>query len=194
MAIGDIFKLTDKQRIFGQIVENVHHFRQTAISTDPMLDLATTFRDNVLPVWRNLQAADLEHFKLEVRGVTDPNIGFDLDVSVFGSQSGQEAIALQVAPIITWRTGFIGRSFRGRTYVAGTTEANSAGGVLTPTMVTALQAAADEIISLPAIGGLGEGYHLVVYSQTLTTATDVTGYTVQPVVGTQRRRRQGVGT
>jgi hypothetical protein len=52
-----------------------------------------------------------------------------------------ENLPNNVALVATHRTGLVGRSFRGRTYVGGFTESQSLGNVVNPSSFTAIQSA-----------------------------------------------------
>lgn len=95
-----------------------------------------------------------------------------------------EMLAPQLAAVITWRTGLTGRSYRGRTFLAGFNEIDAAGQSLSATLITALNNYATALRT-----GLNTaGYPLVVGSRLLEISTPVTSHTVRPYWRTQRRR------
>lgn len=91
----------------------------------------------------------------------------------------------QVAAVVSWRTGVAGKSFRGRSYIAGWNEAgNSATGRIDAAVVTDLKDAAENLVAaLQAVDT-----PLVIYSRKLDVATPVTSVQVDNRWDIQRRR------
>src|SRR3990172_742081 len=61
--------------------------------------------------------------------------------------TGGVATASQLAICVNWRTVLAGRSYRGRTFAGALSSAQVAGGSLTPTAVTGINAACATLIS-----------------------------------------------
>jgi hypothetical protein len=91
------------------------------------------------------------------------------------------------ALVTTFRTGFRGRSFRGRTYWWGGTEANNDGtGRLLSANAVEFNANWNAVVLTPSAAEAV----LCVASYTLASAAVVTSFTVQKVFDRQRRRKQ----
>jgi len=88
MAQGDIYELTDVQRLYGQTVYNVYYYRQDLVF---LLGLPTTAQV-VLEAWQaqkllhiqNIQSTDLVHTEIRVRNLFDATDAFSKSVSVTG--------------------------------------------------------------------------------------------------------------
>lgn len=126
------------------------------------------------------------------------------DISVFGgaqqvtpcstTTGGQTSAPLSAgaAGVISWRTGFAGRNFRGRTYVAGIVQADLVDAQhFTAGYVSALNGAGVNLIAVIQAAGA----HLVVLSRYLAKvlrvvalATEITTVITDTVVDSQRRR------
>lgn len=73
---------------------------------------------------------------------------------------GQDPLPLNVAGVITWRSSARGRSGRGRTYVGGFGDAQAVGSNLLPSVVAALQTAAETFRAAMQAAGIP----LIIYS------------------------------
>lgn len=110
-------------------------------------------------------------------------------INIAGTQTG-DMLPPQMAAVLSWRTAFIGRGFRGRTYVFGQAEAAQAAGIITNPQLALLGSLASAIrVAWPAtVNG-----QLVLYHRVGSTSTDIISHIVRDVVYTQRRRTLGVG-
>jgi hypothetical protein len=91
---------------------------------------------------------------------------------------------LQGANVVTIRSGFRGRSKRGRIYLPFVAEGAQDNGTLTPALVTQAQTAWGTFLT----GMLAAGWSLHVVSQKLGSSVASVSVTVQPYLKTQRRR------
>lgn len=135
---------------------------------------------------------------------------------VTGAITAGDGLPGVVAGVNSVRTGQIGRSRRGRYFLCGLTDASATLGVITPATLALIQSAFDSLTDLYAVGGSNTMIRWVVWSETIafgcrpgtthphaptrfaapdptTAATDVTAVLSQANLGTQRRRRVGVG-
>lgn len=196
MAIGDIFRLSmEGIGPNAQEVVNVFHFRQaTSTGSDTGEELCVAFEEDIVPLYATLISDDCLITKLEARNVTQPLFGFDYPISpqVPGDLSG-ETLPSMVAAVVSWRTGLIGRSRRGRSYVWPTTEAQQNLTQWIPTYITLLETWAIAMSNITDSGS-GATYIHCVWSTVLATDFTVTSAIVDPIAGTQRRRRPGRGS
>jgi len=101
-----------------------------------------------------------------------------------------EMSAPQNAAVISWRTMYIGKSARGRTYVFGLPEGAQNAGIITNSQLALLAALASALrVAWPA----AFGGKLVLFHRITGGYTDIMSSIVRDVVYTQRRRTLGVG-
>jgi hypothetical protein len=104
----------------------------------------------------------------------------------------------QASPIITWRTDFIGRSYRGRTYWGPVRWPNLDSGTYTGVVEIAVSQLATLMMDTFAGGGLSAvDPHFIIFSKQHNGMPEpkgryapVTSYTRQPYLATQRRRQR----
>jgi hypothetical protein len=97
---------------------------------------------------------------------------------------------------MSWRTGFSGRSFRGRTFYAGIANTEVSDNLISTTLAANLLADATTLLNDLIAGG----HNLVVFSQYADGAPRVTGVgtpinqaIIDNRIDTQRRRLPGTG-
>jgi hypothetical protein len=91
---------------------------------------------------------------------------------------------LQGAGVVTLRTGFRGRSYRGRIYLPWIAEDDQTDGILLAGNVTAAQTAWSTFMAAVKAAG----YPIHVLSRLHSTSTEIVSVTVEPYLKTQRRR------
>lgn len=104
----------------------------------------------------------------------------------------------QASPIITWRSDFVGRSYRGRTYWGPVRWNDLSEGTVTGAVLGNMEAFAESMLDMFQFGPITAfDPHFCIFSQQHDNTPDlpgrvafVTHYTVQPYVATQRRRQQ----
>ncbi len=107
-------------------------------------------------------------------------------MAIVGSATG-DALPPDTALVTTFRSGFRGRSFRGRTYWWGGTEANNdGGGRLLAANLVEFTANWGQVILTPSAAEAV----LCIASYTMASAAVVTSFTVNNVFDRQRRRKQ----
>jgi len=108
-----------------------------------------------------------------------------------GTRSG-DPMPANVANVISWRTGRSGRSYRGRTYMFGMEDTDAFGSYFVTTYLTTLGLFALALLLYD--GGPTLAVYTVVASETLAVLTPKTGYVINDVVDSQRRRLPGRGS
>jgi len=110
-------------------------------------------------------------------------------LNVPGTQTG-DMLPPQAAAVLSWRTAFIGRKNRGRTYVFGLAESCQSQGLINGTQLGILGTLAAAIrVAWPAtVNG-----QLVLYHRVTNTSTAIISHIVRDIVYSQRRRTLGVG-
>lgn len=112
---------------------------------------------------------------------------------------GGPALPGNVAVVASFRTGFAGRSYRGRNYVAGWVEADVTGNAISPTVADALAAAYEVLMSPTGPMGVTESLWVVAsrYANNAPRAegiaTLIRSVLVDQFVDSQRRRLAGRG-
>lgn len=196
MAVNSIYKVALVGKDMRQVtLVNTLYFQAqegTILDTQAQ-DLAQAVEADLLPLFKDTFNGQCAIFKVEVRGVTDPQEGYDLQLSPeeYGTRGGDQLPAT-VTAVVTFLTGLIGRRNRGRNYLWPAGEGDNVGGAVQATYVTAIGAYAD------GIRRIGDGvvtsiYDHVVYSRTGSTFHKVTDKVVRPFFHVQRRRSVGVG-
>lgn len=198
MGVGDITRLavtTLNRNSFEQLVNVFHYKNVDGIfePTDP-LDLIAAWRDRAEASYAGVMSSNNEIIKLEARMITG---GADvaetfLNPPVPGGQGG-DIMAQQTCPLISWRTGQAGRSFRGRSYLPVTSEVNLDNGFFVPSYVTVMEAFGTEAVNL-AGSPTHATWQMVIWSRVLSSGTDVTSFIARNIPATQRSRRIGVGS
>lgn len=178
----------------GTVAQN-RYFVSDGTSPSPTnIELATeTFN-----TWwaENLRAATNASWTLNNitgRGM-DTEFGLEIinttDLPEAGSGTGAAA-AFQVSATITWLTGLVGRSFRGRTYFVGMAAAQALGNHLDSSFQAGIQTAFDALLELLDTAGFELGVVSFVSAGVPRTDglfTPVTSARVNSQVHTQRRR------
>ena len=200
MAVGDIFKLAviwktvDERSSFV----NTFHYRQETdlIFDEPGEDLVQAFKAEAQAPYRNLVTSVALITQYSVYGITNPLYVYEESPTpVAGTVSG-EALPLQDAAVITWRTGLAGRSRRGRTYLPPTGESNQNGGVLIGSYLALMDTFANvaKVLNESELNLQVAKWQMGVWSATYQYFHPVTTHIARQTICTQRRRRAGVGS
>jgi len=111
-----------------------------------------------------------------------------------GTQTG-DPIPNQVAPIVSWRTSLIGRSYRGRTYLPPCSESQSSGPNLTGAQLVLMSTFATAAISFTDTANGNGAWRLAIWSEKMQdVSANVESFIVPSAPGTQRKRRAGEGS
>ena len=109
-----------------------------------------------------------------------------------GTLAGEET-GHQLAVVVTEKTQYAGRSYRGRHFVPALPQTAIAGGLWAGANFTPLQGYYDTMVALYGASGSSSDWRWVVWSEKLHLATPVTSTIVRNNPGVIRRRRIGVG-
>lgn len=161
MGIGDIYRLEVEYKILDTtfLGMTVHHYRQEGaiVEASSPLDLATAFLDDGIDNILANVGSGFTCSLLRVRGVTVPTEGTDLSFTAHTSPNSGEVYDLAAALHMEWRTGLVGRSYRGRSFFPPALEASvTSGGGLSAGYRGGAQVLFSNIINLPASAGHGE--------------------------------------
>ena len=197
MASGDIYRMAligiGPQ---GQELVNVHHYRQVAAGGGDLGDqLARAWIEDAAPLWATCVSANVSMTEIQIRNVTQPQFGVDwsTDLPVAGTQAG-ETLPPNTTFVISWRTGLIGRSRRGRTFMFPTVEASQASGQISGGQAVAMEAYATEMLDLEDPDTTAT-FEMVIHSEVPGVGdTTVNTFLIPQFIATQRRRRAGTGS
>jgi len=186
----------------GERVENVFHVHGTsAWDTGSLGDLGLAFFD-----WWNDNLKNIQSTQTTLREIylldltTSPGLEYTFVTGLpGGGLDSAAAIANNVTACISWRTGFAGRSQRGRTYHIGMTKNYTDNSLMTSSFVS--QALDTYNALIPLVQASSNDPELVVLSYyhnnavrpTPTWEPILTATLVDNVVDSQRRRLPGRG-
>jgi len=200
IPVPDVAQFNIRGTLDNQRIENTLYFRNVNTWDTEGLEAAAAlvadwFEDNILPVvttdyvLREVYAVDL----------TTENSGSATHTVAASTQGLDSSPALpnNVAICVSFRTAQRGRSFRGRNYIAGLTEADVTGNTIGASQSSALVTAYGQLFSLFPPGG---AFWVVVsrftagLPRTVGISTPVTAVLiVDSTVDSQRRRLPGRG-
>lgn len=193
MAVGEIYRLAVRNsgvNVSGEVV-NVFHFRQVDPSPtgNGASNIVNQFNTNLIPEYTACFSSSVQTLGYSARNLTTVTEGFDFTRGtpapglILGDMSPP-----QIATLIQWKTGLVGRSYRGRTYMPPPGEAaiNSAG-ALDATIIANLGVFATQLMTIPATAQYA-GFQLVIWSEKLLLATLVASFSIEGGVRTQRKR------
>lgn len=206
MAIGDIYRLAFVSNTSAQnaMVVNRWAFRQKTahIQPTPAEDLTLAAANLMLSEYLAILASPFSLETIEARGLTNPEEGHDRGLEGQVGALPGEVLPFQVAPVVTWTTGLVGRTNRGRTFLPPPNEASASSGIITTAYtnsVSSLAAAMITDMSTHILTSFGQ-WELGIWGAPLTdpptapTFKLVTGRIIRTLTGVQRRRRPGVGS
>lgn len=133
----------------------------------------------------------------EVRGLTvntsPPRADlYNTGYPIVGTGAGEE-LPHQVALVVSTKTSYAGRSYRGRNYIPATSESDATAGLYSNTLVDAVQQYYDDLVAALGNSGSNADYMWVVWSERLQASNGITDTIVRNIPGVVRRRRVGVG-
>lgn len=106
----------------GVVAENIFYMATTSVPTLADLDeIGSVFQDWALEDWAPMATTNWRMTGLALRALNEEEglaVNFTDGFPVVGT-SAAGAVPLQVSYTVTWATGLIGRSARGRTYGVG---------------------------------------------------------------------------
>jgi hypothetical protein len=208
MAANDVVKVRTRGTLLGSRVEWGVHIRYVTVGANAQ-DLASSWVATVVPAMLAAVSQDSNWTNVTISD-TNPTGSETVDLPITQPSPGTltgDSLPPQDAAVVSLRTGIKGGRRRGRFYLPGLSETFQVDGRLTGTQLTNIQALIQAILNAYGPSGTESDYRLVVYSpEKLTFApprvpkprpgtltTQVTGWVVDPVIRTQRRRAIGVG-
>ena len=195
MAIGQVWRMSLIGSHAGTelAVITMHIHMKTGAGT--FAGAALYLKTNLLDLLKTKQATSFRWD--EIRGLTvnttPPladlyNTGFPL----LGSIATEEP-PHQVAIVVSTKTAYAGRSYRGRNYLPAMPETGFTAGLVESTLGNAIQTYYDDLVAGIGAAGSNADYEWVVWSEKLQAFFGITDTIVRDVPGVVRRRRVGVG-
>lgn len=178
----------------GELVVNVYHFtRSTPIVSANLTAIAEIMVDMWAGDMLGVFSTDMSLVRVVATDISEAD-GIQIEYTTglpLAGTSGNDAAPNNVAVVATYRTGFTGRSFRGRTYFAGIDETlivnnTPAGGV-----ITNILSSIDDMVT----AANADGFNFVVASyrtggapRVAALGTFITDVTMDTRSDSQRRR------
>lgn len=165
--------------VSGKAVNVMHMVSASSSLADAQacVDLLQTFYNAIKALYHTSTTITVGAHVIDY-GVTPNVIVGTTPRTVTGTGSGTQLPA-QLATVVSWRTGLASRSARGRSFLGPIASVNLNAYVLTPSIVTTIQTAAD---------ALWGSTRLFVFSPKLNTQYNVTQALTSNVVRTMRTR------
>jgi hypothetical protein len=207
MSVNDVTKLAFIHSMAGADGDIIvtHHYRQTQANAltqtvaSGVEALVDAWQAQAQGDWLDSQSDRLVLQSIQARSITDPTVGFDVAVGVAGDLDpvGLGTTSLRVAPVVSLRTGLIGRSFRGRNFLPPPNETDIENGILEAPLIALIDAYYDSALTLTD-GQIPTAslWTMTIYSPTLSLAGGavldnlVTTHLTRAVAGTQRGRQR----
>lgn len=180
----------------GEPLQNVFAFFLDGTLTQDLADDVATALGLAYSEIDNFTSDVVTYHDVEVTDIrTETGPQFISTAGAFpitGAATGH-GLPYQTAALVSWSTESRGRSFRGRTYIGGFTEAHSNGNGIDTALVTALEAFADAMLDPPVVsfGVLSRYHNNALRDDAIWTA--FTGRRVHTSWRSQRRRNPLVG-
>jgi len=194
MAVGDVFKMALELTFTGndQIVNTFHYRQELPVIGNAAEDLGNQWLTDVFPTYQLFLSNRIVLALITIRPVPPALETADITVGVSGLHGAGDIVPLSDSPIVSWRTGLVGRSRRGRVYLPPPQESVQDAGNLSLPYITLIDNWASINLQLLELGI--PQWQQVVYSPTINISTPITAWIVNNNMGDQRRRRQGVGS
>lgn len=204
-AAGDLAEVIFQKTVASQTTENTFGFENKA-GTGTLSSLASDFTTALI---KNTSGGllytchtSVSSGELIVRDVK-PATGAAVQTTpgaVIGTNNTADLLPPQCAGVLSFSTGLAGRSYRGRLYFAGLTEADQAAGTWTAGAVSNMNTIITNLLTVFGPTGSNPDWQWVVISRYLNKSlrptpigTAITAGSVRPYVYTQRRRTIGYG-
>lgn len=159
-AGGDVIELVHEQAYLGQQINNVYYF-EAAVVDASMIDLATWFETNVVPIVKSLQQAGCDHLNLRLRNLF--NLAETYEEPLSGSGTGATPandlpsfMALQIR--LDHVTGAVRPGFK---RISGIHEGQLTDGLVAASEITKLDSLGALLVNPPSVAN-ADWAHVVV--------------------------------
>lgn len=195
MAQGDVWRLSFIGSHSGTELAVMTMHIQMKTGNGTFSGAASYLTTNLIQLLKTKQANTFRWD--EVRGLTvntSPpradlyNTGYPIACTLAADE-----LAHQVAMVVSTKTQYAGRSYRGRNYIPALAETQMTTGLFLNADVDAIQTYYDDLVAALGASGSNADYMWVVWSDRLQAGNGVTDTIVRNIPGVIRRRRVGVG-
>jgi hypothetical protein len=196
MAVNDIHQVVVRQLLHSQTILNVLHYR---VSVDggaaTPSDLATLITNNVIPQFKQCQSNELTHVDIVVQKIwpLPPFVPIFSAVAAGAGSIAQNSLPTSMTAVITKRTAFAGRKYRGRVFVCGVpitleldSQITAAGLILYNNLAAVLDDAQTSALGANA-------WVPIIWHRVPKTFDTVVSADARPILRNQRRRQVGKG-
>jgi hypothetical protein len=201
-AVGDLVELQIRGLLLGQQFENTLGFKaRTTAGT--FAALAADFWSAAGASYMASKSNDFQVNEIAVVAVypdTAATASYTTGLPDVGANAG-DTLPPQLAQVVSFNTALKGRSYRGRNYIGGWTEANQTDGYWNGDVTTATSTYFSDVSAVFGVGGTDPDWEWVVISRFLDggpranpIGTAVVSYIVRETVNTMRRRAIGHGS
>jgi hypothetical protein len=195
MATGDVWRMSLIGSHSGTELAVMTMHIQMKTNTGTFAGAALYLKTNLLDLLKTKQCTTFRWD--EIRGLTvntSPPLAdlYNTAFPLVGTIAQQET-AHQVAAVVSTKTLYAGRSYRGRNYIPALTIADWSAGLLASATGNALQTYYDDLVAAIGNSGSNADYKWVVWSDKLQAGNGIVDTIVRDVPGVIRRRRVGVG-
>jgi len=200
MAVGDIIRITVNQTLQASVVQNVLYYKIEIedSSGDDVQAVGNQFKLDVISmIWQDVVTAALSFDCLSLQKVFPDPIGAvqELGLAVLGLNTGESLPAMDAALIQKFNPAQGGVGKKGRVYIAGIAEEETAEGRIQPLLVATLDQLAAALEANLMVNVTGGEYEPVWVTRSTSAPFQITGFVENltfatlPRVATQRRRR-----
>lgn len=199
IPVPNCFQVTMNATWLGQEVQNVFHVRTDFDDPPPLPSVvATTFINWAVAELIPLVSDQVTYRSVIVTDISVPN-GAQFSGAFPPASTGDQvspSMPSGVTVAVSWRTGFSGRSFRGRSYHIGLVESQVDANEVASATLASLSGAYAQLVTDCAT----DGFPLVVASRYTNGAprvngiiTNILSLIIDPSIDSQRRRLAGRG-
>lgn len=191
MAVNDVFQAVIEQKLHNQTVLNVLHFRLDA-DQPTAVALNQDVRTIIIPTMKGVQSNELQHVAVWTQKIWPlPPLNAVRDATAAGPGTvAQNSLPTSVAVVLTKRTAFAGRKYRGRVYVCGVPVTHESDSTLAAANQAAWQALADKFAFA---AWAASDFTPIIWHRGPKTDDTVITVEARTILRNQRRRQVGVG-
>lgn len=194
MAIGDIYQVNIVGRLHGQTTINTFHYAENQVGAGSAeAALLTLFNAGVVSELKNACSAEWELITTTAQQIRPlpPLLPVDDNTAAGPGAVAGESLPTSVAVVVTKRTGFAGRAFRGRCYFAGVPVSQEVDSQISTAALLLWGDVASEMSQ--TLADSTWNFSPIVYHRLSGTGTIIQNCLERQILRNQRRRQVGKG-
>jgi len=196
IATNDILRVSLEGTLpLGQQFVNVFHFKMLA---DPAASDELTLQaliqeveDNLVPSYLDWLSSACTLDRIVARTLENPPVGSEDPQNVAGNAGGTPH-AHQLAALLVWKTGLLGRRYTGRTFLPPTQQSALANSSWVSGALTTAGTIGTQLVNFET--DTAGDWQPVVWSETYNTSQPITAYRLIRDARTMTRRTPGFGS